>query len=78
MTYESLHDDDDFRVNWCRNMDSFLLYARGMTTPPPTCRSALHGLPAATGLCATIRLWAATGLRAVTGLSASTSNWAAR
>ena len=24
MTYESLHDDDDFRVNWCRNMDSFL------------------------------------------------------
>ena len=54
------------------------LYARGMTTPPPTCRSALHGLPAATGLCATIRLWAATGLRAVTGLSASTSNWAAR
>ena len=53
------------------------LYARGMTTPPPTCRPALHGLPAATGLCAVVSLWAATGLRAATGLTAATGLCAA-
>ena len=42
-----------------------------MTTPPPTCCSALHGLPAASGLCAVNGLCTATGLPAAAGLCAA-------
>jgi hypothetical protein len=72
MTYESLHDDDDFRVNWCRNMDSFLFI----------CAQDDHAAPHLL-LCASRAVRrrravrrqqavAATGLHAATGLTAST------
>ena len=48
-----------------------------MTTPPPTCCSALHGLPAASGLCAVNGLCTATGLPAAAGLCAANRLWAA-
>ena len=64
MTYESLHDDDDFRVNWCRNMDSFLFI----------CARDDHAAPHLS-LCAS---WAARRHRAVRHHQAVGCHWAAR
>ena len=46
MTYESLHDDDDFRVNWCRKTDSFLfICARDDHAAPHLSLCASPGCP---------------------------------
>ena len=79
MTYESLHDDDDFRVNWCRNMDSFLFICAQDDHAAPhmlLCTSRANRRDRAVGHHWAARRDRADRIHPASGLPADAFNWA--